>query len=86
MDLLTWLIVGLIAGWLASAVVGGIGYGLIGDLVVGAIGAVLGGWIFRTLQIGLPIGGLPNAIMVAFIGAVALLLLIGMLGPNKRLT
>ncbi len=85
MDLLTWLIVGLIAGWLASAVVGGIGYGLIGDIVVGVVGAVLGGWIFRTLEIGLPIGGLPNAIMVAFVGAVVLLLLVRMIGPNKRL-
>ena len=85
MDLLTWLIVGLIAGWLASAVVGGIGYGLIGDIIVGVVGAVLGGWIFRTLQIGLPIGGLPNAILVAFIGAVVLLLLIRMFGPSKRL-
>ena len=86
MDLLTWLIVGLIAGWLAGAVVGGIGYGLIGDVVVGAVGAILGGWIFSTLRIGLPIGGLPNAIVVAFIGAVVLLLVIRTLRPIRRLT
>jgi uncharacterized membrane protein YeaQ/YmgE (transglycosylase-associated protein family) len=85
-DVLIWLIVGLIAGLLASAVVGGIGYGIIGDIVVGVVGAVFGGWIFGTLGMGLPIGGLPNAIAVAFVGAVVLLLLIRMLRPSRRLT
>jgi uncharacterized membrane protein YeaQ/YmgE (transglycosylase-associated protein family) len=70
---------------LASAVVGGIGYGLIGDIVVGVVGAVLGGWIFSTLRIGLPIGGLPGTIFVAFIGAVVLLVFIRMLRPGRRL-
>jgi uncharacterized membrane protein YeaQ/YmgE (transglycosylase-associated protein family) len=86
MDLLTWLIVGLIAGLLASAVVGGIGYGILGDIVVGIVGAVLGGWIFGTLGISLPIGGLPNAIVVAFVGAVVLLLLIRTLRMRRPLT
>ena len=45
MDILTWLIVGLVAGVLASFVVGG-GYGLLGDIVVGIVGAFIGGWIF----------------------------------------
>lgn len=69
---------------LASAVVGGIGYGLIGDIVVGVVGAVLGGWIFSTLRVALPIGGLPGTILVAFIGAVVLLLLIRLLRPGRR--
>ena len=85
MDILTWLIVGLIAGLLASAVVGGIGYGLIGDLVVGIVGAVLGGWIFVALRVAPPVAGLPGTILVAFIGAVVLLLLIRMLRPGRRL-
>src|SRR5918994_575590 len=76
MDLLTWIIVGLVAGLLASAVVGGIGYGLLGDIVVGMVGAVLGGWLFSTLGISLPVPGLAGTILVAFIGAVVLLLLI----------
>lgn len=76
MDLLTWIIVGLVAGLLASAVVGGVGYGLLGDIVVGMVGAVLGGWLFSTLGISLPIPGLAGTILVAFIGAVVLLLLI----------
>jgi uncharacterized membrane protein YeaQ/YmgE (transglycosylase-associated protein family) len=84
-DLLTWLIVGLIAGLLASAVVGGIGYGLIGDIVVGVVGAFLGGWIFSTLRVARPIGGLPGTILVAFIGAVVLLVLIRLLRPGRKL-
>ena len=48
MDILTWLIVGLVAGVLASFVVGG-GYGLLGDIVVGIVGAFLGGWIFSKM-------------------------------------
>ncbi len=85
MDVLTWLIVGLVAGLLAGAVVGGIGYGLIGDIIVGIIGAVIGGWLFSTLGIHLPFGGLPATIAVAFVGAVVLLLLIRAIKPGSRL-
>jgi uncharacterized membrane protein YeaQ/YmgE (transglycosylase-associated protein family) len=83
-DLLTWLIVGLIAGLLASAVVGGIGRGLIGDIVVGVVGAVFGGWLFSALQISMPVSGLPGTILVAFIGAVVLLVFFRMLRPGQR--
>jgi uncharacterized membrane protein YeaQ/YmgE (transglycosylase-associated protein family) len=84
-DLLTWLIVGLVAGLLASAVVGGIGYGIVGDIIVGVVGAVLGGWIFSALRVSIPVGGLPGTILVAFIGAVVLLVAIRMLRPGRRL-
>jgi uncharacterized membrane protein YeaQ/YmgE (transglycosylase-associated protein family) len=70
---LLWLVVGLIAGWLASAVVGG-GFGLLGDIVVGIVGAFVGGLIFRALGVGTPFGGLAGTIFVAFIGAIVLLL------------
>lgn len=86
MDIITWIIVGLIAGLLASAVVGGIGYGLIGDIIVGVCGAVIGGWIFSALGVTLPFGGLAATITVAFIGAVVLLLLIRALRPGSRLS
>lgn len=76
MDLLTWLIVGLIAGLLASFAIGGIGYGLLGDIVVGIVGAVLGSWLFAQLDISAPFGGLAGTIFVAFIGAVVLLLVL----------
>lgn len=76
MDILTWLIVGLIAGVLASLVMGGTGYGLIGDIVIGIVGAFVGGWLFRTLGVTVPLGGIAGTILVAFIGAVVLLFLI----------
>jgi len=82
-DILTWLIVGLIAGLLASAVIGGIGYGLLGDIVVGIVGAFLGGWIFNALDIRMPVAGLPGTILVAFVGAVVLLLIIRALRPGR---
>lgn len=73
MDLLTWLIVGLIAGVLASLVMGGTGYGLIGDIIIGIVGAFVGGWLFTQLGATSPFGGLAGVIFVAFIGAVVLL-------------
>lgn len=60
----------------SAGVVGGIGFGLLGDVVVGVAGAVIGGWIFGTLQIRQPLGGLPGTVLVAFVGAIVLLVLI----------
>lgn len=76
MDLLTWCIVGLVAGVLASLVMGGTGYGIIGDIVIGIAGAFIGGWLFRTMGVAVPLGGLAGTILVAFIGAVVLLFVI----------
>ncbi|HEY4590812.1 MAG TPA: GlsB/YeaQ/YmgE family stress response membrane protein [Thermoanaerobaculia bacterium] len=75
MGILTWIIVGLVAGVLASFVVGG-GYGLLGDIIIGIIGAFLGGWIFQKMGWHTPFGGLAGTIFVAFIGAVVLLLIL----------
>jgi uncharacterized membrane protein YeaQ/YmgE (transglycosylase-associated protein family) len=74
MELLWFLIIGLIAGWLASAVVGG-GFGLIGDIVVGVVGAFIGGFLFRQLGVSAG-GGVLGSIVVATIGAIVLLLLL----------
>ena len=73
--LLIFLAIGLVAGWLASQIMGG-GYGLVGDMIVGVIGALLGGFIFSSLGIGA--GGLLGAIVVATIGAVVLIALLRM--------
>jgi uncharacterized membrane protein YeaQ/YmgE (transglycosylase-associated protein family) len=84
-DLLTWIIVGLVAGLLASLVMGGIGYGIFGDIIVGILGAVIGGWLFAQMGWGTPFPGLAGAIFVAFIGAVVLLLIIRLLrGASRR--
>lgn len=84
MDLLTWLIVGLVAGVLASLVMGGTGYGLAGDIVIGIVGAFIGGWILRALGTGVPVGGLPGVIIVAFIGAVVLLFILRLVRSAGR--
>jgi uncharacterized membrane protein YeaQ/YmgE (transglycosylase-associated protein family) len=84
MDILTLLIVGLVAGLLASLAVGGVGYGLLGDIVIGIIGAFLGSWLFSALHIAVPFSGLGGTIFVAFIGSVVLLLLLGILRKGRR--
>ncbi len=71
--ILTWLIVGLVAGVLASMVVGN-GYGILGDIVVGIVGAFIGGALFREAGWHAPFSGLAGVIAVAFIGATILLL------------
>jgi uncharacterized membrane protein YeaQ/YmgE (transglycosylase-associated protein family) len=87
MDLLTWLIVGLVAGVLASLVMGGTGYGIVGDIVIGIVGAFVGGWLFSALGVASPLGGLAGTILVAFVGAVVLLFVIRMVrGGTRRRT
>jgi uncharacterized membrane protein YeaQ/YmgE (transglycosylase-associated protein family) len=66
-----WLVVGLIAGWLAGLVMKGGGYGIIVDILLGILGGFLGGWIFGRLGIW-PAGGMIGSIIVAFVGAVIL--------------
>jgi uncharacterized membrane protein YeaQ/YmgE (transglycosylase-associated protein family) len=70
--LLAWLLVGLIAGWLAGQVMRGSGYGLVGDIVVGIVGAFLGGFLASLLGIT-GTAGLVGSIVVAFIGAIVLI-------------
>ena len=83
MDLLTWIIVGLVAGVLASLVMGG--YGLIADIIIGIVGAFVGGWIFRQLGVGTPFEGLAGTIFTAFIGAVVLLFVLRLIhGFGRR--
>ncbi len=71
-NVLWWLLVGLVAGFLASRVMRGGGYGLIGDIVVGLIGAFIGGWLAGLLGIG-GSSSLIVTIVIAFIGACILL-------------
>jgi uncharacterized membrane protein YeaQ/YmgE (transglycosylase-associated protein family) len=70
-NLVVLLLVGLVAGFLASKVMTGRGMGLIWDIVIGVLGAFLGGWLAGAL--GIAVGGLFAEIVVAFIGALILL-------------
>lgn len=75
MELLWFVIIGVIAGWLAGRFMRGNGFGLVGDAIVGIIGAFIGGYLFRTLGIEIG-GGLVGSIVVAFLGAVVLLFVV----------
>src|SRR5436305_13219132 len=66
-----WLVVGLIAGFLASLVMRGGGYGIVGDIIVGIVGAFIGG--FLASLVGLGASGFIGTIIVAFIGACVLI-------------
>lgn len=71
MGFLEWIVVGLIAGWLAGQVMKGRGYGVVVDIILGILGGILGGWIFGMLGIWRG-GGIIGSLIVAFIGAVIL--------------
>lgn len=75
--LIVWIIVGGIAGWLASSIVKGGGMGLVGNIVLGIVGAVVAGWLFPVIGLGLG-GGIIGAIISAMIGAILVLLVISL--------
>ena len=86
MGILAWLVVGLIAGWLASQVMRGGGYGLIGDIIVGIVGALLGGFLASAL-LNIPdaVNGINiTSILVAFIGAIILIGLLRVVSGRRR--
>jgi uncharacterized membrane protein YeaQ/YmgE (transglycosylase-associated protein family) len=85
-SLLVILLVGLVAGWLAGKIVAGGGFGIIGDIAVGIVGALIGSWLIP--HFGIRIGsGIVSAIIVATIGSVLLLVVVGLLSgayPRRR--
>jgi uncharacterized membrane protein YeaQ/YmgE (transglycosylase-associated protein family) len=78
LDLIYFLLIGLAAGWLAGQIMKGRSFGIVGNLVIGVIGAVLGGFLFRLLGL-LPIG-LIGSLVSATVGAVVLLFLLQRFG------
>jgi uncharacterized membrane protein YeaQ/YmgE (transglycosylase-associated protein family) len=78
MNFIWFILVGLVAGWLAGQLVRGGGFGLVGDIVVGVVGALIGGFLFSTFGVSAG-GGLLGSIVVATIGAVVLLFIIRMI-------
>jgi len=78
MGILSWIVVGLIAGWLAEQMIRGPKYGLIGATILGVVGGMLGGFLASTfLKLHNPITGInPTSILTAFLGAIILLVVI----------
>jgi uncharacterized membrane protein YeaQ/YmgE (transglycosylase-associated protein family) len=85
-SLLVWVVVGLVAGFLAGRVILGRGLGLAADVVVGILGAVLGGFLASWLGIQVLVPGHPliGAVLIAFLGAVVLLLVLRLFGLGRR--
>ncbi|HWR28891.1 MAG TPA: GlsB/YeaQ/YmgE family stress response membrane protein [Negativicutes bacterium] len=78
--MLWFLLIGIIAGWLAGQIMKGGGFGLIGDLVVGVVGAFIGGYLFSSL--GLSAYGTVGEIIMATLGAIVLLWVIRLIKRN----
>ncbi len=85
MGILSWIVVGLIAGWLAGLVVKGSGYGCMGDTIVGVIGGLLGGWLASSLfQMGDPMSGINlQSILVALVGAVIFIIILRLISGKR---
>ena len=81
MEFLWFLLIGLCAGWLAGRITKRSGFGLVGDLIVGAIGALLGGFLFGLL--GIAAYGKLGQLLVATVGAIVLLVLLRALGRSQ---
>lgn len=84
--ILGWIIIGLLAGWLASMVMGRGGYGVVGDIVVGLIGALVGGFLASLLGLGGLNGSDPiswGSLIIAVIGAIILIAIVRALSGNR---
>jgi uncharacterized membrane protein YeaQ/YmgE (transglycosylase-associated protein family) len=79
-SIIAWLVVGLVAGWLAGTVMRGSGYGILGDIVMGLLGAMIGGFLAGFFIHGS--AGFVGSIIVAFIGACVLIALLRALSPR----
>jgi uncharacterized membrane protein YeaQ/YmgE (transglycosylase-associated protein family) len=84
MSILVWIVLGLIAGWLSSSIMGTGGYGLIGDIIVGIVGALIGGFLGSAL-FGLAVTGLNlTSIILAILGAIILIAILRAVSPGAR--
>lgn len=86
MGILAWIVVGLIAGWLASQVMRGGSNGVIGDIILGVVGALIGGFLAANL-LNIPdaVNGINvTSILVAFVGAVILIAILRMVSGRRR--
>ncbi len=83
-SLVLWVIIGGLAGWLTGMLLRGRGYGCIGNVVVGIIGAVIGGWLFRIVNIDEALPGLIGSLFTAIVGAVLLITVLSLLTERRR--
>lgn len=80
MGLILWIVIGLIAGWIAGQVMKGSGYGLFGDLALGIVGAIVGGWLFGVVAPAAEPSGFVGSLVVATMGAVGIIVVARVVG------
>jgi len=83
MNIIIWLAVGGLIGWMASLLMRS-PEGILMNVVVGIVGAFIGGWLFSALGIATPFGGMGGTIFVAFIGAIVLLFVLRLIRGSTR--
>ena len=81
-SILGWIVIGLIAGWLAGKISRGEGYGCITDIVLGLVGSLLGGWIF--MHLGILGGGFIYSLAAATLGAVILVSIVHLIAGSRN--
>jgi uncharacterized membrane protein YeaQ/YmgE (transglycosylase-associated protein family) len=84
MSIIAWIVLGLIAGWIAGMVMKGGGYGIIGDIVLGIVGAIIGGWITGAVLGANMVNGFNiQSLIVAVIGAIVLIAISRLFTGNR---
>jgi uncharacterized membrane protein YeaQ/YmgE (transglycosylase-associated protein family) len=79
--LIGWIVIGLIAGWLAGKIARGAGYGCITDIILGLVGSVLGGWLF--MKLGIFGGGFLYSLAAATVGAIILVAVVHLFSGGR---
>jgi uncharacterized membrane protein YeaQ/YmgE (transglycosylase-associated protein family) len=80
--LIGWIVIGLIAGWLAGKIARGAGYGCITDIILGLVGSIVGGWLF--MKLGILGGGFLYSLAAATVGAIILVSIVHLFAGNSR--
>jgi uncharacterized membrane protein YeaQ/YmgE (transglycosylase-associated protein family) len=84
MSIIAWIVLGLLAGWIAGMVMRGGGYGIVGDIVLGILGAIIGGWITQILTGQDLVNGFNVlSLVVAVIGAIVLIAISRAISPRR---
>lgn len=84
LDIILWIVIGAVAGWIAGELMRGRGFGLVGNIIVGIVGAIIGGLIFDALDFA-PGLGIIGSLIMALIGAIILLFVIGLFSRSRAI-
>jgi uncharacterized membrane protein YeaQ/YmgE (transglycosylase-associated protein family) len=83
-DIILWIVIGAVAGWIAGELMRGRGFGLVGNIIVGIVGAIIGGLVFDALDFA-PGLGIIGSLIMSLIGAIILLFVIGMFSRSRAI-